>query len=384
MPDIEDLIRNIDPARNADLPTSGSTEALRIYREATSARARANPGRRTNRAWAIGGFGVAAASAAAIIALVAQSGPQPRPAAVVLTLDRVADVAAHQEPALALPAGGYLYSGAVGFELVSQIGNGGDQQTYSVFASFTRQVWAASDGSGRLSQRYTGATFVSLTDQAAWSTMGSPEAHGLPAVLKDIDSTEGPGQLAPSLGSLPTDPKALLADIQAGKVDAGGAPPGDAGAFQVIGDLLQRANASPALRSALYQAAAAIPGVELIGTAHDAVGRTGTAVAFSSQGDLDELIFDPKSSQLLGEATVVSDPAAYCRLGLRAGTVVSSTSYLGNAIASSTTQVPAGLVAPTAFHIDLPSSATVAPTCAPSPPTAAVPPVSTTTTSPAS
>jgi hypothetical protein len=107
-------------------------------------------------------------------------------------------------------------------------------------------------------------------------------------------------------------------------------------------------------------------------------------VAFSSQGDLDELIFDPKSSQLLGEATVVSDPAAYCRLGLRAGTVVSSTSYLGNAIASSTTQVPAGLVAPTAFHIDLPSSATVAPTCAPSPPTAAVPPVSTTTTSPAS
>jgi hypothetical protein len=36
MPDIEDLIRNIDPARNADLPTSGSTEALRIYREATS------------------------------------------------------------------------------------------------------------------------------------------------------------------------------------------------------------------------------------------------------------------------------------------------------------------------------------------------------------
>jgi hypothetical protein len=274
---------------------------------------------------------------------------------------------------LALPAGGYLYNGAVGFELVSQIGNGGDQQTYSVFASFTRQVWAASDGSGRLSQRYTGATFLSPTDQAAWSAMGSTEANGLPAVLRDIDSTEGPGQLAPSLGSLPTDPKALLADIQAGKVDAGGAPPGDAGAFQVIGDLLERADASPALRSALYQAAAEIPGVELIGTAHDAVGRTGTAVAF-----------DPKSSQLLGEATVVSDPAAYCRLGLRAGTVVSSTSYLGNAIASSTTQVPAGLVAPTAFHIDLPSSATVAPTCAPSPPTATVPPVSTTTTSPAS
>ena len=103
MPDIEDLIRSIDPARNTDLPASRSAEALRIYREATSARARANPGRRTNRAWAIGGFGVAAASAAAIIALVAQSGPQPRPAAVVLTLDRVADVAAHQEPALARP-----------------------------------------------------------------------------------------------------------------------------------------------------------------------------------------------------------------------------------------------------------------------------------------
>jgi hypothetical protein len=378
MPDIEELIRIIDPARRTDLPSPGSAEALQIYRRATAA----HPGPRVwqpKGRWAIGGLGLAAASVAAAVTLVALSSLGSRPTMAVLALDRVADVAAQQEPASALPPGDYLYNGAVGFELVSQIGSGGDRQTYSVLAPFTREVWAASDGSGHLRQQYTGATFLSPADRAAWVAMGSPEVNGLPSVLKDIDSTEGPGQLAPSPGDLPTDPGALLADIEAGKVDGGGAPLGPAGAFQIIGDLLERADASPVLRSALYQAAAQIPGVQLIGAAQDAIGRAGTAVGFTSQGERDELIFDSKSSQLLGEETVVSDPAAYCRLGLPGGTVISSTAYVGNGVVASTDQTPSGLTGLGAYHVHIPVPATVAPTCVPSPATTP-PPASTTTT----
>jgi hypothetical protein len=285
----------------------------------------------------------------------------------------VAKVAAQQQPSSALPPGDYLYSEAVGYELVSQIGSGGPDETYSVFAPFTREVWTASDGSGRLLQQYTGATFLSSSDKAAWQAAGSPQSNGLPSILKDVDSNEGAGQLSPSLGTLPTDPSQLLADIEAGKVDDNGAPPGNAGAFQIVGSLLD-------------QVAAEIPGVTLVGTTRDVTGRTGTAVAFTSEGQTDELIFDPSTSFLLGEETLVSDPTDFCRIGVAAGTVISSTSYVGSAVVNSiATEVPSGLAAPSSYNVTVPAQVPApVPTCAPPSVTTTLPPVSTTTSSPAS
>ena len=386
MPDIEELVRGMDPLKGVDLPATRSAEAIAIYRRATAGKSAAWHGGHGRKPLALGGLALAGVTAALVAAVVVPRGATIKPTAAVLTLDRVAKVAAQQQPSSALPPGDYLYSEAVGYELVSQIGSGGPDETYSVFAPFTREVWTASDGSGRLLQQYTGATFLSSSDKAAWQAAGSPQSNGLPSILKDVDSNEGAGQLSPSLGTLPTDPSQLLADIEAGKVDDNGAPPGNAGAFQIVGSLLERTDASPALRAALYQVAAEIPGVTLVGTTRDVTGRTGTAVAFTSEGQTDELIFDPRTSFLLGEETIVSDPTDFCRIGVAAGTVISSTSYVGSAVVNSiATEVPSGLAAPSSYNVTVPAQVPApVPTCAPPSVTTTLPPVSTTTSSPAS
>ena len=80
----------------------------------------------------------------------------------------------------------------------------------------------------------------------------------------------------------------------------------DSEMFTLVGDALRESDASPALRAALYEVAARIPGVELIGPAVDRVGRHGVAVASvdSKIGLRHELIFGRKTAALLGEEYV--------------------------------------------------------------------------------
>jgi hypothetical protein len=58
----------------------------------------------------------------------------------------------------------------------------------------------------------------------------------------------------------------------------------------------------PAIRAALYQAAALIPGVKLMGSQVDQAGQTGLGVGFYGSGRLSaELIFDQSTGALLAE-----------------------------------------------------------------------------------
>lgn len=68
--------------------------------------------------------------------------------------------------------------------------------------------------------------------------------------------------------------------------------------FTVIGDLLD-SPASPKLRSALYQVAADLPGVRLVGQATDATGRSGTEVERADGKIVVHYIIDPANGQLL-------------------------------------------------------------------------------------
>jgi hypothetical protein len=72
--------------------------------------------------------------------------------------------------------------------------------------------------------------------------------------------------------------------------------------FKEIGDLLRETGASPALRAALYEVAAGLPGVELVGEVSDGLGRSGIAVAYVREKVRFEFIFDPATSNLLGES----------------------------------------------------------------------------------
>lgn len=158
----------------------------------------------------------------------------------------------------------------------------------------TRQIWIGHYSTGRL---VTGAR---------------PPAHSKPG---EPVSTDGSIPIPPDgfpfgggstvswdqLWRLPTDPVALERQLRAARHGAG--PDADAELFTAVGDLLRESPAPPALRAALYQVAARVHGVRLVGQVKDALGRTGTAVERKSSGIVYRYVIDPSTGRLLQEST---------------------------------------------------------------------------------
>ena len=96
---------------------------------------------------------------------------------------------------------------------------------------------------------------------------------------------------------LSTDPRVLLGQMR--RIDGG--PPTAAEDFVHIGDFLRETDAPPKIRAAIYRAAALIPGVQLLGSVRDHDGRRGIGMAYTSHHSTSELIFDPRTGELLGE-----------------------------------------------------------------------------------
>jgi hypothetical protein len=201
------------------------------------------------------------------------------------------------------------------------------QGSYTVLVPQHRQFWIGPDGSGRLFETFGQPTFLSAQDHADWVAAGSPTIDDAPS-----DASFGPGRLSfRDLSNLPTDPSALAALLTARKIEGG--PTGPAEDFVQIGDLLRETDASPALRSALYQVAAGLSGVVDLGTVVDHAGRRGIGLADVSHGSQSELIFDPTTSALLGEQDTVVGPGPREPVG----TVVGWATYLQSAVVDSTT-----------------------------------------------
>ncbi len=96
----------------------------------------------------------------------------------------------------------------------------------------------------------------------------------------------------------------------------------------------------PPLRAGIFQALARIPGVQLIPHVTDYAGRPGMAVAMTTGGQRDELIFSPDTYQYLGSETVVTQSAP----GLPAGTVVQAIALLKTAVVNTAPRAPTGTV----------------------------------------
>ncbi|WP_033321461.1 CU044_5270 family protein [Streptomyces yerevanensis] len=107
-----------------------------------------------------------------------------------------------------------------------------------------------------------------------------------------------------NLQTLPTDPDKMLKWLH--RVSDGGdsGESADQNAFMQVGDLSFETLMPPAQSAALYRAAARIPGVVVIPDAVDAAGRHGVAVARVNDGERQELLFDKKTKQFLGERVV--------------------------------------------------------------------------------
>jgi len=288
------------------------------------------------------------AAAALVIALVVPlllpggaGGADPAAAAA---LHRVALRAAEQPPGPVPNDGQFVYTKTESTQISVYVTGNGPSTNFVFAQPLTLEAWIGTDGSGRALETAGAITFASDEDRAAWVAAGSP-ALGERDV---IDEIYGGGELYfLDTSGLPNDPDALRELIERREIVGG--TDGDWQTFSIVGDLLRETSVQPAVRGALYEVAADLPGVEYVGRIHDAAGRPGIAVAYTHEGVRQEFIFDPKTAELLGENYVnVEDGAVDVESGGpgaiypsgEAGTLFFTATYLGSGITESTGEVP--------------------------------------------
>jgi hypothetical protein len=330
--DVETLIRAANPVTTRDLPAADSPGARRTLEEILRPPASARPrpaGRRSAQRLAL--VGVAAAAAVAVLVTALLPGPPGRPGRVgsnagsapnarsvspgtaLSAFQRLALVADAQTAATPLGPGQYLYTESRALGTLCA----GDGAGYCVSYQEYRQVWIAANGSGRTLQTDDHPTWPTPRDRAHWIALGRPSLRVAPQ-----DARYGPGGLnigpgARSAWKLPTNPAKLAALISGRKIEGG--PPGPAEDFVQVADLLREADVTPAVRSALFQVAAHLPGVRVLGPARGYPAKTSIRIGYSSPvpqpvagfgGGIKkyQLIFDKHTSALLAERYVYINP----------------------------------------------------------------------------
>ena len=325
--DLDLLMAEADPARQADLPGPGSPEAARLYQlitTQTTAQTTAPP-RRPGRVrhpvpLAAAGLLAAAAAAALVIASLpagpGRGGPHgvTRGSATAI-LDAAAVAAGRGSGASQPPGPGqYLY-----VQETQAKGLSNETQPGCPQAPMRVRAWVAADGSGRQS-----GTFPARCARL------------------DFDQRYGRGGLPWDLygvvraGSLPTRPAALERAIVA-RFEHGKSRPS---ATFVYAATFLNAGSTAALRAALYRVIESLPGVQNLGPATDRLGRHGQAVGLVTSGTRDELIFDPASTVVLEEETVAVPPRQSGNNMLPPGTVMQYTVYQRAGVVSSDTGLP--------------------------------------------
>jgi len=143
--------------------------------------------------------------------------------------------------------------------------------------TYHRDIWIAHHGNGV------------LEDDGVFGNM-TPTSLG-----SGVFPVGGTSLTWDQLYALPTDPAKLEPVLRSDIKGAGPNPTAEL--YTIVGDLLRESPAPPALREALYEVAANIPGVKVVGHYKDALGRTGTAV----ERDGETLVIDPSNGQLLAD-----------------------------------------------------------------------------------
>lgn len=237
---------------------------------------------------------------AAAVSIAVGTGSTSPPSAAAAVLRRLASVAAAQSPVAAPRAGQYLHVASLQAGETGQAGIAGQHSGCTVLVAERRQIWISAARSGRVLSVPERLSFLSASGKVAYERW-----HG--AVLQYAsqvqDTWYAPGCY--SLGNAShlqgsfQHPKALLR--QMAQIDGG--QPGPAGDFLRVGSFLRESDTSPALRAAIYRAAATIRGVRLLGTVTDRLGRRGIGMALTRGGPTSELIFNSRDSSMLAQQT---------------------------------------------------------------------------------
>jgi hypothetical protein len=204
----------------------------------------------------------------------------------------------------------------------------GDKVSLASHVLHKRQTWESADGTkGWLID-------PAVNDGPAGETLSLPD---------ELGNTPEATLNAPSydyLTKLTTDPDKLLAVIY--KASEGHGNSLDQQAFTTIGDLLGESYPPAELYSALFKAAAKIPGVVVVPEAKDALGRPGVAVARLDEtgGTREEWIFDKKTHVFLGKREVQVKATDEDGGLMKPGTVRYTSAIVKRAIVDGMKQVP--------------------------------------------
>jgi hypothetical protein len=242
-------------------------------------------------------FAVASLAAAIVLVLlqlllpIGPAGPRLSAAAEIRQLGRISS----QQTSLEVNDSEFLYrreeeDGRRGYMFI------GANIEYTLRIHAIVERWIASDGSGETRTTYESVEFASAEDRQSWRAAGSPE---LPAIGTPIEEDYTKGGLPfYAVDELPTQPDTLEQALSEGQAIA--PAPGNADRLSTIGTLLAQGNASPALRQALFEVAAGIPGVVVDRQATDPIGRAAISVSVTDPSGTTLLFFDPIDASLLG------------------------------------------------------------------------------------
>jgi hypothetical protein len=272
----------------------------------------------------------AAALLTAVPVFLLGGGGEVQPAAAA-ALRQVATVAAVQEAEAPPEPGEYFFTRSREVSVATTFGVNGQ---WSALYARERESWTAPDGTIRFRVISKKPEFVSEDQRAAWVAAGAPR---LGSGHVSLNRMQGGNEFLDT-SKLPTEPKALRELIEARTAPQFvNYPPGEAETFVLIGDLLRGTYLPPDFRAALYEVAAELPGIELLGKVEDPEGRTGIGIAYrgAREGTRSELIFNPNTSALFGERQIVVGSRVARSLDVPVGTEIGSTTYLESGVVGS-------------------------------------------------
>jgi hypothetical protein len=365
--DLDTLIREADPNRGLSDADVRSAAAERTFHSIVEAPGSARISLRTvqrkrGRIYVVLCL-CAALTAFGIVVFATNSTVTPSAAATVLN---EAAARAALVPIATPGPGQYFYQETITLQNCTFVSapEGGASSEFVYLTPMITQTWTAGDGSGIERSAPQGPGHFQTSEEAArFATSGL--ANGCLQVAQTMPIPRSTPQL-PGVADLPSDPQTLQSLIAAGRVDDvgqvalsatacpsknGDAPQvyleGDvcsvAAQFDIVNNLLGSPEGPDKLGAVLYQVMAELPGVKIIGSRSDAIGRSGTAIEDPSSGDV--LILDPTTGNLLGTQSLLvagTAPQAGASPGLPMGTVLNSTTYTSSGVVNGVGMTPQG------------------------------------------
>jgi hypothetical protein len=359
---------------------AAALRALEARFEMAGAVAQPDRTRRRHRGlFALGGAALVAAIVA--VAIVVGSGSTAPPAAAEVLRSTAVAAAGGPRP-VNLKPGQFFHGKRITVELEGWIpgglSSGGGQLknhgAYNALITKVAESWAGPDRTMRDRERMTAPPrFFSESERRRWQRAGSPlpgmfnPENQQPLIeaaarrggqtlvarrgLFDLESRmpkgrgPGPNFGFPDVSGLPTRPEELRHAIahnqnpRLGATPPKGEPLGEEETILGLWGLVSNPSATPALRAATFNALAELPGIELRTDVKDLAGREGDAIRYveKKSGESIEDIFDPDTSEVLGDRWVVVEPGkSPSTVGLPKGVVKRANAYLGGRIVNST------------------------------------------------